>query len=114
MKIVKDKIQIVDLEVMEKHFFYNMVKAVVDIEKNIMAVDAEMHADLMNLLMEEEGSEFKNLWGINLYPFEKGDAFIVFDSLINIRASLGNPSMGINDPEIRNKITDVVHQLCQK
>ena len=114
MKIVKDKITTAELEQMEKNFFHNMVKAVVDIEKEIMAIDAEMHADLMSLLMKEESSEFKNLWGINLYPFEKEEKRIVFDSLINIRTSLGNKTMGVDDPNVREKIIILVNKLWQK
>src|SRR3989344_2767512 len=47
--------------------FGDMVKAVVDIEQNIMAIGGELHADEEQLLLEQ-GSKQEHLWGINLYP----------------------------------------------
>lgn len=87
--------------------FGNMVKAVVDIEKKIVAIDAEMHADLEQLLLESN-SEQKNLWGINFYPEMTGEDFVEFDSMINVRPSQKNRSRGVDDPEIRKKIIEVV------
>ena len=52
MKIIKDKIKIAELKEMQKNMLGNLVKAVVDIEKEIMAVDAPLHADLMEFLIE--------------------------------------------------------------
>ena len=66
MKIIADKISIGELNEMSDKMFGNLVKAVVDIEKKIMAVDSELHADEEALLLEN-GSEQKNLWGINFY-----------------------------------------------
>jgi hypothetical protein len=75
--------------------FESLVKAVVDIEKQIMIVDAEMHADQEEVLLEQRSDQY-NLWGINLHPdFFGTDEFIEFDSMINIRSSQGNRSRGI-------------------
>ena len=84
-----------------------MVKAVVDIEKEIIAIDAEMHADLEQLLLEN-GSNQDDLWGINLWFEEEGDDFIEFDSMINIRPRRGNRSRDVENPETREKIKQVV------
>ena len=82
--------------------FARLVKAVVDIEKEIMIVDAELHAD-EELMLLDHGSEQKNLWGINLYPDRIGnDNWIEFDSMINLRPSWGNKSRGVDDPNIQN------------
>lgn len=86
MKIITDKIAIGELKEMSEKMFGNLVKAVVDIKKGIMAVDAELHADEEAVLLEN-GSEQKNLWGINFYPEISGDDFIEFDSMINLRPS---------------------------
>ncbi len=45
----------------------DLVKAVVDIDQGLVAVDAELHADLESLLLEY-GSKQQNLWRINFYP----------------------------------------------
>lgn len=120
MKIVKDssmdghgKIEIVELMEMSKRMFGSFVKVVVDIEKEIMAVDAELHSDLQELLIENN-SEPKNLWGINIYPEVDDDTWIKFDSMINLKPSLGNRTRGVDSPEIREKIIKIVHKLVKK
>jgi hypothetical protein len=114
MKIVKDKIGILELKEMTKRMYENLVKAVVDVEKNILAVDAEMHIDLEQLLIEKENCEPKNLWGINIWPEKSGDDFIEFDSMINLKPGFGNRTRGIDSAEIREKILKIINKLVQK
>lgn len=91
--------------------FDNLVKAVVDVEKEIMVVDAGLHADEEEFLLEND-SEQKNLWGINLYPEHFGtEKFIVFDSMINLRPSQGNKSRGVDSPLIQAAIKHIVLKL---
>ena len=45
MKVVEKKISIWEIKEMAKRMFGILVKAVVDIEKEIMVIDAELHAD---------------------------------------------------------------------
>lgn len=112
MKIITKKIKLEELNKMAKNMFGNLVKAVVDIEKKIMAVDGELHAD-EEVLLIQNGSEQKNLWGINIYPEMQRD-FIEFDSMINIRPSMGNKTRGIEDEKIKKMITEVVMDLIIK
>ena len=90
--------------------FGNLVKAVLDVELGIMAVDGELHADEEALLLEH-GSEQRHLWGINIYPELPGAGRIEFDSMINIRPSRGNRSRGVDDPAIRDRIVHIVDYL---
>lgn len=113
MKIIKDKIELQELKDMAANSFGNLVKAVVDIENEIMAVDAELHSDEEALLLEN-GSTQKDLWGINLYTEIEGEDFIEFDSMINLKPSQGNRSRGIDDPKIREKIKIVVNKLVKE
>lgn len=114
MKIIKDNISINELKEMSAKMFGNLVKAVVDIEKKIMAVDADLHADEEALLLEN-GSEQKNLWGINLYPeLEGSDDFVEFDSMINLRPSQENRSRGVDSVEIQKNILAIVKKLVKK
>ena len=87
-----------------------MVKAVVDLDRNVMAIGAELHSDEEAALLED-GSSQQALWGINLYPAEDGDGFVEFDSMINIRPSQGNRSRGVDSESIREHIRRVVRQL---
>lgn len=113
MEIVRNKISIKKLEKMASKKFGNLVKAVVDVEKEIMVVDAELHADQEALLISK-GSKQENLWGINLYPGLKGEDFIEFDSMINIRPSVNNASRGVEDSDKREKIIKIVEKLVEK
>ena len=87
--------------------FGDMVKAVVDVDKELVAVDAELHSDLEALLLEK-GSKQKDLWGVNIYPDEQKDGFIEYDSMINMRPSQGNRSRGVDDEGLRTKIAAVI------
>lgn len=107
MKIITETLTFKELKQMAVATFGNLVKAVVDIDRELIAVDAELHSDLEALLLEN-GSKQRNLWGINLYPEIQGDDFIEFDSLVNMRPSQGNRSRGIEDIEIREKIIEIV------
>ncbi len=112
MKIIKDKLTLEELKQMAAGRFGEMVKAVVDVDRGLMALDAELHSDLEALLMED-GSRQKSLWGINLYPDAKKEEFIEFDSMINVRPSTGNRSRGVEKEEIRNKIVEIVTDRLQ-
>jgi len=102
-----------ELEKMAEKMFGDLVKAVVDVEKELIAVDAELHADLEALLLTN-GSQQKNLWGINLYPSLTGSDFVEFDSMINLRPSQGNRSRGVEDPKIQKRILEIVGQKIEK
>jgi len=113
MKIVTDTISLDELKQMSTVIFDNMVKAVVDVDREVFAVDAELHSDLEALLIED-GSGQKNLWGVNFYPELQGDDFIEFDSMINMRPSQGNKSRGVDDEQIRKKIASIVSKMVKK
>ena len=87
-----------------------MIKAVVDIHNGIIALDAELHADLENTLLHE-GSEQENLWGINLFLEKEKKDWIDYTALINIRPSMDNRSMDVENPELRQKIANIVYRL---
>ena len=108
MRIVEENISIDELKEMSSKMFGNLVKAVVDVEKNILVVDAELHSDQEAFLLES-GSKQENLWGINIYPDLPKEERIEFDSMINLRPSQGNISRGIENEEIQKKILDIVN-----
>ena len=107
MKIVRDVLTLDEFKQMASAMFENMVKVVVDVERELMALDAELHSDLEALLLQD-GSKQKDLWGVNLYPDMQGDEFIEFDSMINMRPSQDNRSRGVDNKETRKKITEIV------
>lgn len=106
MKIIKETLTLNELKQMAVATFGDLVKAVIDVDRETIAVDAELHSDLEALLLDD-GSKQKDLWGINFYPDLQGDEFIEFDSMINMRPSQNNKSRGVDNPEIRKRIIEI-------
>ncbi len=113
MKIVSQQITLSELRQMAASLFGDMVKAVVDVDKELIAVSGELHSDLEALLVEN-GSLQQSLWGINLYPELEGEQFVEFDSMINIRPSRGNRSRGVDSAETRGRILAVIAKRIQR
>ncbi len=96
-----------DLKAMAREMFGDLVKGVVDVRLDLLAIDAELHSDLEAILLDS-GSEQNDLWGINLYPFMEGEDFLEFDSMINMRPSQDNMSRGVEDEALRARIAGTV------
>ena len=92
--------------------FGDVVKAVVDVRRRVMAIGGELHSDEEAALIED-GSAQEDLWGINLYPAEAGDAWLEFDSMINVRPSQGNRSRSVEDGRRRDLIREIVTALVE-
>ncbi|MBR0403253.1 hypothetical protein IJI55_01745 [Candidatus Saccharibacteria bacterium] len=107
MKIIDKQIDKATLANSEYLYNGGMIKGVVDVKKELLAIDGEMHADLEQLMLEQ-GSNQYDLWGINLYFDDDDDDFIEFDSMINIRPSQGNCSRSVEDSETQAKIKEIV------
>src|SRR5438045_2880752 len=114
MKIVKDEIQISELKEMAKKMHGELVKVMIDVDKNIIAVDAPMHADLLELLITEESSQSQDLWGINIHPDKTGEDFIEFDSMMNLKPALGNKTRSVENPETRGKIIQIINKIIKQ
>lgn len=110
IKIVKEPISKTELDTIARNQFGDLVKAVIDIEEEIMAIGGELHADEEALLLGH-GSKQENVWGINLYPNKSDDELIEFDSMINVRPSQRNRSRGVESSEIQRKIRNIVNKL---
>lgn len=105
MIILRAPLSIHDIRQHHHDFFDTMVKIVVDVERELVALNAEMHADLEQMLLED-GSEQKYLWGANIYFSRPHD--LEFTSLINIRPAQGNKSMEVLDPSTRDVMLRIV------
>lgn len=113
MQIIKDKITLNKIKELTAKGFGDFIKAVVDVEKGIMAIDAELHADEEALLLEN-GSTQENLWGINIYPAQEKADRIEFDSMINLKPTQGNRSRSVEDKTIQEKILKIVEALIDE
>jgi hypothetical protein len=110
MQIVKEEISYQELLKEAEEYYGDMVKAVVDVEKKIMALGGELHSDEEALLLDE-GSLQQFLWGINIWIHKNRNDWIEFDSMINIRPRQNNRSKGVENPELRDEIIRIVNKL---
>src|SRR2546428_10452277 len=112
IRVIRDAISRDELRAMAKVQFGDLVKAVVDLERGIMAIGGELHSDEEAVLLDQ-GSGQQHLWGINLYPDKPLGEWIEFDSMINVRPSQGNRSRNVESPEIRDAIATIVNRLVR-
>ena len=110
LQVIRLPISRADLAAIASRQFGDMIKAVVDLDRAVMAIGAELHSDEEAALLED-GSSQEALWGINLYPAEHGEGFIEFDSMINVRPSTGNRSRDVESEAVRERIRGVIRQL---
>jgi hypothetical protein len=113
MRIVREPISLETLREMAAPQFVDFVKAVVDLGRGLMAIGAELHADEEALLLQEGASQV-DLWGINLHPDRPATDLVEFDSMINVRPSRANRSRGVEDPEVRRRIMEIVDRLVRR
>lgn len=113
IKLISKPVGIKELSEAAQQQYGDFIKAVVNVNKKIMALGGELHADAEALLLEQ-GSRQQDLWGINLYPSAFGSPdFVEFDSMINIRPSTGNRTRGVQDAAVRGQILSLVKELVR-
>ena len=111
--LVRTPIPLADVIDVAQRRFGDMAKAAVDVSRGVMAIGGELHSDEEALLLED-GSVQADVWGINIYPAEAGDAWIEFDSMINVRPSANNRTRGVDDPAMQARIRRVVDSLITR
>ncbi len=114
MKLItkSQKIKLEELKKQAKKVYGDLIKAVVDVEKEIMVISGKMHADEEKFLLEN-GSKQKNLWGINIYPHKYPNDWIEIDSIINLRPSQGNFSRTVENKTLANRIVKIAESLVE-
>ena len=103
IKIVKSKMSEEELREIAKDFYSTMVKGVVDVENETLALGGEYHMDA-NAVLLENGSVQRNIWGFNWYFDKPKEEQLEYVSLINIRPMQGNRMMEVQDLSLRGKM----------
>ena len=83
-----------------------LLKVAVDIRREALCYDCEMHVDCYNKLIEA-GSDPKDIWGAGVYPKDRS---IDYSSMVNRRLP-SNRSMEVEDPAARNRIAEIIKKF---
>jgi len=110
IKLVRDRITRSELKKLAEETFVEMVKAVADIRRGVIAIGGELHADAEAELIQD-GSEQKDVWGFNIYLDGSFDEALEFTSLINIRPRDHNSSLQITRPEVSLKLVELAQRI---
>lgn len=112
-RVIREPISIGEVKEIAQRRFGDMAKACVDLHRRVMAIGGELHSDEEAVLLQD-GSRQADVWGINIYPDETDDAWIEFDSMINVRPAQGNRSRGVDDVALQSEIRRVVDSLIRR
>lgn len=85
-------------------------KVTVDLERDLIVVGTQLHADGEKILLEKGGRQ-NDIWGGGI-NFK--DKIIDATAVLNIRPRLGNDSMEILGPERREKFIGIVRKYFAK
>ncbi|MDP2918187.1 MAG: DUF5674 family protein, partial [bacterium] len=107
IKILAEKINRKELEKIAQETYGEMVKFAVDIKKGIIALGGQLHSDAEEKLLKR-GSKSRDIWGANIYLDRPKKDRIEFTALINIKPSMANRSMEIENRVIEEKIKKIV------
>jgi hypothetical protein len=110
IKIIHDRITRSELKKLAEETFVEMVKAVADIRRGVIAVGGELHSETRDKLLAE-GSKAQDLWGFNIYLDGQFDDALEYSSQINLRPAEHNASLQIKSPEVRALIRDLVLRM---
>lgn len=107
IRIIKEPIERIVAKEIAAEFYGNMVKGVVDIKREIIALGGEYHIDA-NIKLIDDGSFQGDVWGFNFYPDENQIQYV---SLINIRPQQNNRTIEIQDGELKKKMEMIIQKL---
>ena len=112
IKIIDKEINNEQLIKLAQNYYDDMIKGVVDIKRQILALGGEMHADAEDILLAD-GSNQKDLWGFNILLNTPVDECLVYESFINIRPRDKNTNLEVQDPLIREEMKKIIFNLVQ-
>lgn len=106
--ILRDRKSLRYIKELQPQFFDDMVKIVIDDERQLIAVNMEMHSDL-GIELYDDGSKDEDLYGANIYY---ADGTIEWSSTLNIQQNrhIQNGTFGrvITHAETIARLTGIV------
>lgn len=99
IKILTKKMNMGEVRTLAKHWYGTMIKGAVDIAQGKIALGGDYHIESCELLVRE-GSTGADVWGFNIRFEEDENGILEFDSMINIKPTLGNKSRSIMNEDV--------------
>lgn len=112
VRLVRSRIDRATLAKLAKENYGEMIKGVVDVTREIVALGGGIHADAQAALLQD-GSRRGDLWGFNIYVEKPRQQRMDYTSFINVRPFAGNRSMEVQDHTLRKRIRAVVDSLVE-
>ncbi len=106
MQVVDQKLSAQEISALSVKYG-DYVKVTVDIDKKILVIGCELHADGEKILLDL-GSHQDNIWGGGINFKTRG---VDATAVLNLRPKLNNLSLEILDPDRRQKFMDTVKSL---
>ena len=112
IRIIQQSISSQELRDLAKEFYGDLIKGVVDIKREIVALGGEMHADAEEALLKN-GSQQSDLWGFNILLDKAKENCLMYESFINIRPRDDNKDLEVKNPETREKMKRIIFAKVQ-
>ena len=109
IEIVRQAISREQLNDIAREYYEELIKGVVDIKREIVALGGEMHADSEEVLLKD-GSKQSDLWGFNILLDKNKEECLIYESFINIRPRNNNKGLEVEDPNIREQMEKIIFE----
>ena len=116
IQVYEENIPLDEIVEISKEYYFPMIKGVIDIKNEIVALGGEYHMDA-NMVLLEKGLQQSNIWGFNIATDKYNtneEEYLEYTSFINIRPIVNNKGMFIQDEEIRKKIKNIIHKKLKE
>lgn len=110
IKVYSTSVPAQELQAIAEASYKDMVKGVVDIDRRILALGGEWHADSEAVLIRQ-GHRQESLWGFNVYLNRPKETRLEYTSLINIRPRQQNFNIEVQDVLLRQRMKEIIDQL---
>jgi len=111
-RILKAPLTEKQIKELTETFIEDMIKVAVDTKEETVSAGCSLHADAEQLLLKY-GSDQKNVWGTNYFPFKKKGERLEYSALMNIRPRQNNASQLIQNKVIREKVKSIMEHYFE-
>ena len=109
IEIVRQSISREQLDDIAREYYDELIKGVVDIERKVVALGGEMHADSEEALLQD-GSKQSDLWGFSILLDKNKEECLLYEDFMNIRPRNNNKGLEVKDPKIREQMKRIIFE----